>query len=569
MPSDKITVIDDIDHIRKYPGMYIGSTKTPDQLLKEILDNAIDEIINGYADSLYVIVEPGRFFVADNGRGIPIHKVKINDHEEDSVIVAATKLHSGGKFDKSNYKFSIGMHGIGLVAVNALSKEMTIEVYRNKKCHRYSFKESKLHSHEIEDSDDIRGTAVSVVIDPLYFESIKFNISDITNRLNLLKARYDTNIMFNEKELKKISEDKFIKKILGVDSLYKFNYKNSKIKISGAISPKPGNIIGDVNLHICKGTYLNNVINVILDVIKDLGFDNITKTDIENSLSLYVSLYMDEPRFDSQTKTYCETSISKDLNEGFKKIIRTIIRSEELFNLIKEISESKSKKKVKIKKRVDNDNPLIDCLNSPGDVLYIVEGESACGTLREIIDNKCEAIFPVTGKILQSAEMDISKVLESKKMKYLFEAIGLDGKYRYSKYKILTDADSDGGHIAVLLLVALYRFAKDLIKDKRVSIIIPPLYGVVDKKGFKPIYNEEELARVKGKTVIRFKGLGEMNPDQLETIIRGEYEYVIEFTENNKILKLVSDTNLKREILNDKRFSRALLIEALKSKLNN
>lgn len=565
----RIKHIGDIEHIRKYPSMYIGSTENHFNLIREVIDNSIDEIINGYANELYVDIDDNGYFrVADNGRGIPIHKITIDSKEEDSVVAACTRLHTGGKFDRTDYKFTIGMHGIGLVAVNALSKKMVVTVMKKDKIYDYYFENSKLDNKTIYKNDyGITGTIVECLVDDSFFNSTEIDKDRIIRILKLVSSRFKAKVFFNNEEIKSISEDEYVKDVLSIDSIdgkIDFSDDDIRLRIYISCSRSEGKVIGDVNLHICDGTYISNVINSIVSILKSLGFESINKSDIENNFKIYVSMYSSNATFDSQYKLKCTTNISKNLdNDLFKKSIRKLLNDEKFLSLVKEIIESKSKNKIKSRKRVRNDNPLIDCIKHPGDILYIVEGESACGTLREVINNKTEAIFPITGKILQTSEMEFDRVLKSKKMEYLFEAIG--GGKRYRNYKILTDADSDGGHIAVLLIVAIYKFARSIIDEGRLYLIVPPLYGKVVKGKFIPIYHIDGESK---SNLIRFKGIGEMNPEELEVIIRGGYEYKIQPGKEN-LLRILSDTGLKRKVSENLDFNKEKLVNKVLAIIND
>ncbi|MEM4385959.1 MAG: toprim domain-containing protein, partial [Candidatus Anstonellales archaeon] len=448
------------------------------------------------------------------------------------------------------------------------SRKMVVTVMKKDKVYEYYFKDSKLDNNVVYKNEyGITGTIIECIVDNSLFISTEIDKDRIIRILKLVSSRFKAKTFFNDKEIESLNEDEYVKEVLSVNSIdgkIDFSDDSMKLKIYISCSRSEGKVLGDVNLHICDGTYISNVINSIVSISKSLGFESINKSDIEGNFKIYVSMYSSNATFDSQYKLKCTTNISKNLdNDLFKKSIRKLLNDEKFLNLIKEIVESKSKNKIKFKKRVKNENPLIDCIKHPGDTLYIVEGESACGTLREIINNKTEAIFPITGKILQTSEMEFDKVLKSKKMEYLFEAIG--GGKRYSNYKILTDADSDGGHIAVLLIVAIYKFARNIINEGRLYLIVPPLYGKVVKGKFIPIYYTDGESK---SNLIRFKGIGEMNPEELEVIIRGGYEYKIQ-PGTEKLLRILSDTSLKRKVSENLDFNKEKLVDKVLAIINN
>jgi DNA gyrase subunit B len=234
------------------------------------------------------------------------------------------------------------------------------------------------------------------------------------------------------------------------------------------------------------------------------------------------------------------------------------------------------------KTRVSSDNPLKDCAKVPGKTLYLLEGDSAEGTLKQIRDTQVEAIFPLSGKIMNAIDKSIDKAIESKKIKYLLEAIGVDltkknqTAFRYEKVKILADADSDGLHIIVLAVVALWKYAPSLVSNRQVSMLLPPLYGAVKKKEFIPIYNysDVDIYAQKGYTITRFKGLGEMNPDQLaEVIYNKPVEYVIEPPstprEGEMVVMCLTDSIIKREICKNGHIGLAAMLKNLSILKNN
>jgi len=550
MDDVKISVIDDIEHIQKYPGMYIGSTNNPDHLLQEILDNSIDELLNGYATNIHIIIENNKCQIEDDGRGIPIHQILINDKLEDSIVVACTKLHSGAKFENSAYNFSIGMHGIGLVAVNSLSKHMIVSVTKETQIYSYYFTDGKFINQTIEPNlENKKGTIVYFEVNKKFFNSNVFDISKIKSKLILTKHKIpNCNLYLNDEEIQYLNKDEYYKYILdlqNVEDLCKCEFNSNNISLELAFKYNNSTYIcGDVNLHKCDGYYINNIITKILEIVKlKINTENITTSDITNNLRLYVSCYIKNPRFDSQTKQFMEISISKYLNEDFKKILNENI-NETFLNIIKQKYLKKIQKKISSTgKRVDNKNPLVDARKIPAENLYIVEGESAGGTVRDIINNDIEGVFPVTGKIMNVNNNSIDDIINSKKMSFLLEALGVDltskeENFRYKNIKILGDADSDGGHICVLIILTLFKFAPRLISEGRVSLILPPLYGGYDNKKFIPIYSKNTNIKI----TKRFKGLGEMNPNELEVIIRNKYEYQLQMPSKliiDKIIKIL------------------------------
>ncbi len=590
--SHEISVIGDIEHIQKYPGMYIGSTNTPDHLIQEVLDNAVDELINEYANTITIDLDENECTITDNGRGIPLHKVKLEDGtEEDSIVVACTKLHSGSKFDNNAYNFSIGMHGIGLVAVNALSEEMIICVAKDTQIYLFMFSGSKLIKKEIlEKTSEINWkTFVYFKVNPKFFNLNKFDSEKVENKLFLIKNKYqNSKIILNENEIDNIETVNYIKYLLDIKNDIEFSnikFENNNIVIDmylGYDLMSYSKVSGDVNLHPCTGVYIDNILNMYYNIITKEIFNTkiLTKNDVLNNLKCYISIYMRSPKFDSQTKNRMDSNITYILTDEFKKIFNQLLQSNvslmsHLKNIIEEKTLLKANKKItKQKKITDITNPLVDCRKCPGEILYIVEGDSAGGTLREIRNIETEAVFMLTGKVMNVDDTNIDEILESKKIKHLLEALGVDltgqSDYRYKYIKILTDSDFDGFHIVILVLLILNRFTPDLIKEGRVSMIVPPLYAICGKNKFIPIYDMKELTKYNSNEIKRFKGLGEMNPDQLEFVIKNKYEYVLEYPTKDvldKILQCIRDSNVKR-ILCDKieEFNLNKLLTKLKNK---
>lgn len=577
--SAKIQVMPDIEHIRLRPGMYIGSTYSPDHLLQEILDNSLDELVNEYADIITIdFPSNGQVIVTDNGRGIPLHKVQLeNGKEEDSIIVASTILKSGAKFDNSAYKMSIGLHGIGLVAVNALSSLMRISVKDNKtkKVHDYLFHYSELKEYNVYEYEVPWSTRIEFIVEPKYFSIGSFDKNKFIERLKLVQASFEKAKFFiDSQELPPIKIETFIKSVLNLEDsheLFKIEFESNNIKLKGFItydldSMTASELKGDVNLRMCSGTYLSNFTTSYVNSILDEYGTSVTKNEILSYIRIYVSIFIENPEFDSQAKGNMSKNISH-LLLPLKSQFQKIAKSQYIKNIIQTIIERKTLKKVakKVvrKKRVGVDNPLKDCLNIPGKILYIMEGESADGTLDPIRDKNWEAILPISGKILNVANATIDKAVDSKKFKYILEALGVDlskknqNSFRYEKIKILCDADPDGQHIVVLLLLGLWYYAPALIKEGRVSIVLPPLYGITKGQKFIPLYQHSDIVKYSGQSIQRYKGIGEMNSSQLKVILKDQpMEYVVQAPKSQQecdaIIRCITDTDLKRRLCVDK-----------------
>lgn len=573
----QIEFLSDKEHIRRRPGMYIGSTRNPDHLFQEVLDNSLDELINGYANEINIdFPDDNHVIITDNGRGIPLHKIVINEKEQDSIIVACTVLKSGSKFNNSAYSMSIGLHGIGLVAVNTLSSYMRVSVKNpdTKKVHDYVFNDAELIDQNIIDYKVDWSTRIEFVVDPQFFTSSKFSKELFRERLRLVQANFpQAKFRIDGHELPSITLQDFVKNVLDLDNnstIYRVNLQTNQIQLRGFISydlegVQTPNVKGDVNLRMCSGVYLTNFTTAFSNAILNEFKNKISKNEIQHHLRCYVNLFIQNPEFDSQAKGNMSKNISHllyPLEKQFEQIAKTNLIRSIVETLIDKKSLKKAARKITKKKRVGPDNPLKDCLNIPGKVLYIMEGESADGTLDPNRDKYTEAILPISGKILNVANASIEKAVDSKKFKFLLEALGIDlskksQTYRYEKVKILCDADPDGQHIAVLLIIGLWYYARPLIEQRRVSIILPPLNGITKGNTFIPLYTPEDVAKYPGENIQRFKGLGEMNPSQLKVIVKDHpVEYIVQPPANKKeadnVIRCITDTELKRRLCVEK-----------------
>ena len=748
--QNEIKVLDDISHIRARPGMYLGSLYNPYHLLQEVLDNSLDELANGFATIIVInINDQGFISVTDNGRGIPVHDVILPSGEiTDSVIAACCKLFSGAKFDTSNYKTSIGLHGVGLVAINAISDNMTVFVkdkMDSKYKFIYKFINSKFISKERFLINEPWSTKVEFNITKSFVETLEIPIDILKKRLLLVASHFPkTFIYLNNERIEPLLMDILVKDILDIyDDIPIFTLTENKGDETVQIfftydkdGKQSATIYGDVNLNQCEGTYLSTFTTLFVNSVNTfISNEKITRSDILGQFKCYISLTIQEPKFDSQTKGRMIKNVSS-LISLLKPKINNLISTNKFFKdhftfLLESKLIQTAAKVLKTKKtRVSSDNPLKDCAKVPGKILYLLEGESAEGTLKQIRDIQIEAIFPLTGKILNAIDKSIDKAIESKKIKYLLEAIGVDltkknqQEFRYEKIKLLCDGDSvsakteivynsvngttktryikdldindidtiaslnkttqkiehkkvlriikhdynkgyinritsehyylldctddhivyvfnintkqieeispinininihyliktnhstnfeiikikkieqieykynyvydlevednnnfactragfilhnsDGQHIVVLAAVALWKYAPSLIKNKQVSMILPPLYGATKKKEFIPIYNykDVDVYTQKGYTITRFKGLGEMNSEQLyEVVYNKPIEYIIEYPSNAKEGELVvlclTDTTIKRRVCADARIGIATLLKNL------
>lgn len=590
----EIKSLGDIEHVQLRPGMYIGSTFSPDGLAREIEDNAYDELANKFATCITIDnPKPGNIIITDNGRGIPVHDVDLESGEtKDSIIVACTKLFSGAKFDESVYDYSIGLHGVGLVAVNALSTFLSVTVKDRKKknlYHYYEFVNSKLTRHEQSTIKDIPwSTRIEFTIDPKYFTIQDFNMNKMYERACLVTSKFtNSKIIINGQVVPKGTLEQFARFKLGVSDdiqMYRMNVKRPNsieeatiyftYDLNGQNQPV---VVGDVNLHLCNGTYLSNFISLITKCITNKY--GLTKSDGQTKLRAYISLITPNMEFDSQSKVTMTRNMNGLFSNAEKEMTKTISISTYLKEIFQAIADRKSFSKAarqvsKKKKRISAQAGFKDCVASPGDILYIMEGKSADGSLSQIRQRQTEAILPIFGKILNVAKSNVEKAVQSKKFKFLLEVLGVNLKnvnqknFRYNHVKILCDADPDGLHIVVLVTMGIWYYAPSLIKNRKVSVILPPLYGAVKGKQFIPLYSINETKNYPNHQILRFKGIGEMSPDQLEVIIRDSpKEYVLSppssKEEQDNIIRCITDTELKRRLCEDKRFTLNTLFQAI------
>ena len=578
-----------IQAIRSRPGMYIGETINPNQLATEALDNALDEVANGFANKcdIYFDLKDNHCWISDNGRGIKSYQMQdANGKYENSIYLLCTATHSGSKFDNDDYGTLIGMHGVGLVVINALSNWLVVKTRdrKNKKLvHEYNFLNGELYSNEsYEDIENVKKWSTLIGFEPNtdHFDNGSFEVKEFANRIMLAQAKFpNSEFSFNEKSITKRSFEEYVRSVLVVNKENQMKYiyynkeENQKIEIYYSFEENQDtNIIGDVNLRHCDGTYLTNIQTIFKNIIMNkLGkkFENINPTLTLMGLNLYASVTVPEPKFDSQSKTRMTLDIKNDLIYPIQDKIKSTLDSNVL-NVIRRNLEYRLNKKfvqtvTKNTKRISAKNKLRDCAQTPGKILYIVEGDSALGPLKQIRNIKTEAIFPLRGKMINVETATMDKIKNNKEISDLLEALGSKEKRRYENIKVLADADSDGHHIAVLALLTLLKFAGDTIKNRQVSVILPPLYGASRGKKFYPIYNHDELKNYVGYDITRFKGLGEMSPKKLKASIDAGVEYVVEYPESKKqldsLLNIITNTEMKRLLLKRAEFNFEKLLE--------
>ena len=569
-----------IEPVRARPGMFIGDTQNPTHLAEEVLDNAIDEIANGFGTTIGIFnnVEDGSFWVSDNGRGLPMEPMTLSDGTvEDSVKVLCTELFSGTKFDTEDYAQLIGMHGVGLVAVNALSDWLTVKTRDRKNKKRvvtYSFINGELQQVSEETDIDLSySTVVGFKPSKKYFDSLEFDNRYFVERLISVQSIFDLNgFTFNEKPIPKLSFESFIKQHLALaeeDQLFSLSFStkdnSNHIKIYATYVDQDDSItLGNVNLRICDGKFINSFHTELKKSINekiDKSFSKINDREYLNGLRAFIMINVPEPKFDSQTKVRMVLDVKKILIDPLKGQIDWFV--EQIIDTLQNNLERKLHQKIingssrsaRANKRVSI-SKLHDCQNIPGDVLYIVEGDSAEGTLKQITNKKIEACYPLRGKVLNVEASTLDKIQKNKEIGDLLKALGPVSNRRYKSIKVLADGDSDGQHISVLVLLAIAKFAPDYIKSGNLSVIIPPLYGAEKGGKYYPIYDQMKIDQLKKDNykIRRFKGLGEMNPNQLDVCVRSGFEYNVKWPDSDKqlnnLISIITNTDLKRAIMN-------------------
>ena len=547
-------------------------------LVYEIVDNSIDEALAGFCDNIQVIIHKDNSVeVIDNGRGIPVDMHPI--YKKPALEVVLTKLHAGGKFNNDTYKVSGGLHGVGVSVVNALSKNFMVEVHRDNKKYTQSYSKGKpLADMKKGGESKNNGTKIHFWPDDEIFEISEFNFDTLSKRLREL-AFLNAGIKItlrDERELKE-KTSKGTEHIFqfkgGIVSFVQFlnESKTAIVKKPLYFHASKDNIDIEIALQYIDSynenvfTYANNIntkeggthlvgfksalTRVINDFLKKGKYDkNITQLsgdDVREGLVAIISVKIPEPQFEGQTKmklgnsevkgivesaTHENLSLFFDENpQDVKKIIEKCILGARA-----RIAAKKARDLTRRKSALEHDTlpgKLSDCSErDPSKCeIYIVEGDSAGGSAKQGRDRTFQAILPLKGKILNVEKSRLDKILSNEEIKTLITAIGTGigseefdiSKARYHKIIIMTDADVDGAHIRTLLLTFFYRYMQDLIRNGFLYIAQPPLYSIKSGKEQHYVYSDEEKDSLVKKfkeqkiTIQRYKGLGEMNPDQL------------------------------------------------------
>jgi len=581
--AEQIQVLEGLEAVRKRPSMYIGSTseKGLHHLVWEITDNSIDEALAGYCDQIDVIIEEDNSItVKDNGRGIPI------DIHEDTgrpaVELILTVLHAGGKFGGGGYKVSGGLHGVGASVVNALSTHLKVYVHRDGKVHYLEFRKGEVQGDiEVLGETDRTGTTINFKPDPeIFTETREFDYEILKNRLRELAFlnKKLTITLEDKRESKEKQEFYYEGGIISYvefmnrtkDTLHDPIYAEGEeqdISVEIAIQYNDGyasNLFSFANnIHTYEGgtheagfrTALTRVIN---DYARKSGLfkeddENLSGEDVREGMTAIVSIKHTSPQFEGQTKTKLGNSDARSVtdsvfSDAFSKFLlenpsvaRGIVEKGMMASRAR-VAARKARELTRRKSALEVSNlpgKLADCSSRNAEIseLYIVEGDSAGGSAKQGRDRHFQAILPLRGKILNVEKARLDRILSNNEVRMMITALGTGigedfdiTKARYHKIIIMTDADVDGAHIRTLLLTFFYRYMRPLIEHGYVYIAQPPLYQVKQGKKIDYVYNDQGLDELLAQLpesprpeLQRYKGLGEMNADQLwETTMNPE-----------------------------------------------
>ncbi len=573
--AEQIQVLEGLEAVRKRPGMYIGSTslKGLHHLVYEVVDNSIDEALAGYATHIEVTIEADNSVtVIDNGRGIPVAMHKIG---KPAIEVVLTVLHAGGKFGGEGYPISGGLHGVGISVVNALSEQTKIEVKRDGYLWNIAFARGlttkPLQKIRPLEAGDERGTKVWFKPDPEIFPDTAYDFETLRIRLRelaFLNKGLTITLTDKRKDRKEVYHYEG-----GLKSFVEFLNENRNPVNSTVISLEgiKNDIIVDIALQYNDGysenilTFVNNIFTEeggthlsgfrsgLTRTINDYGRssgiikeneENLSGEDVREGLTAIISVKVREPQFEGQTKTKLGNSevkgiVDNIISDGLKEFFEEN-PSEAKAIVNKNINAARARQAARKARELTRRKNALEISSLPGKLadcsekdpdrteIYLVEGDSAGGSAKQGRDRKFQAILPLRGKIINVEKARLDKILANEEIRAMITAFGTGigeefdiEKRRYDKIIIMTDADVDGAHIRTLLLTFFYRFMKPLITKGHVYIAQPPLYQVRKGRSIWYLYTEDELKskieEVGGDNTVvqRYKGLGEMNPEQL------------------------------------------------------
>ncbi|MEC9489149.1 MAG: DNA topoisomerase (ATP-hydrolyzing) subunit B [Halanaerobium sp.] len=608
--AEQIQVLEGLEPVRKRPGMYIGSTdsKGLHHLVDEVVDNSIDEALNGFCNEIAIIIKPDNVVtVIDDGRGIPVSlHPKL---QRPALEVVMTKLHAGGKFGEKGYKVAGGLHGVGVSVVNALSEWCEVRVYRNNKIYRQKYSRGiPVSELEVIGDSDRSGTETTFLPDADIFEEVEFKYRVLSQRLRELAFlnRGVKIILRDERDPSSVQEDIFQYEG-GIVSFVKYLNNNK-----GVLYPEPVYVSGeeeDVKVEVAiqyndtfveniyafannintreGGTHLSGFKSGLTRTINDYARkanllkdndENLTGDDIREGITAIINVKLLEPQFEGQTKTKLGNSkvrgivdslLSKHLEiylEEHPQVAKAIVN--------KAINAAQARKAARKARELTRRKSALAYTALPGKLadcswrdpdkceLFLVEGDSAGGSAKQGRDRRFQAILPLRGKILNVEKARLNKILNNNEIRTIITALGTGvaeefavENSRYGKVIIMTDADVDGAHIRTLLLTFFYRYMKPLIEEGMVYVAQPPLYKVKKSRAEHYVYNDRQLKLLvdeigkDGISLQRYKGLGEMNPDQLwDTTMDPEKRTILQV----EIQDAISADNIFTTLMGDK-----------------
>ena len=575
--QDAIQVLDGLEAVRKRPGMYIGSTgeRGLHHLVYEIVDNSIDEALAGVCDTIIVeLLQDGSVRVQDNGRGIPVgihHKMGIS-----TLQVVLTVLHAGGKFGGGGYKVSGGLHGVGLSVVNALSDRLTAEVYNGEGYYKQEYANGGIPQGEVQRISDTteHGTIITFHPDKEIFETLEFSFDTLNSRLRLLAfLNKNVRIIFRDLRGETPVENNY-KFDGGIISFIEFQNKNKDVITVKILyfDDKKGTTEVEVAMQYTDTyvenvfTYVNNInteeggthlvgyktglTRAVNDYCRKNGFlkdadQNFTGEDVREGLTAVISVKIENPQFEGQTKTKLGNTEVRPIVDActYEKVMTFFEENPQQAKIIisKIVTAARAREAARHARDLTRRKSELDSAALPGKLadcsekdpsqceIFIVEGLSAGGTAKGGRSRRYQAILPLRGKILNVEKARLDRALGNEEIRSMITAFGTGigaefdiKKLRYDKIICMTDADVDGSHIRILLLTFFYRYMRELVEQGHIYIAQPPLYLVTKNKQKHYAYNDDELAEVldrvgrTGADVQRYKGLGEMDADQLK-----------------------------------------------------
>ena len=594
--ADQIQVLEGLEPVRKRPGMYIGSTgeRGLHQLIYEVVDNSIDEALAGYCDTITLTINKDNSVeVVDNGRGIPIETNKKTG--KSTLETVLTVLHAGGKFDNDAYKVSGGLHGVGVSCVNALSEYLVAEVNWNGKKYSQRY-ERGIAKTEVDLIGKTKqtGTSITFMPDSTIFDTLEFNYTTIKHRMRELAFLNKGIKIILEDKRNKIKNEfhyeggikEFVqflnskKEPLHSDVIYTEGTKDKviveiAIQYTDSYNENIFSFVNNINT-IEGGTHLIGFKTALTRVLNDYAKKanllkendvSITGEDIREGITAILSIKVTNPQFEGQTKTKLGNSEIRGIVDSITgealstyceenpKIAKVIIEKSLKSARAREAAR-KARDLVRRKGALESmalPGKLADCSEKDPALseICIVEGNSAGGSAKEGRDRRTQAILPLRGKILNVEKSRIDRILNSEEIKNMITAFGCGigedfdiSKLRYHKIIIMTDADVDGAHIRTLLLTFFYRYMKELITGGHVYAAQPPLYRVKRGKIEKYVYSDaelnqalDEIGRDNKNEIQRYKGLGEMDPEQLwETTMNPENRILLRINENDAMM---------------------------------